>query len=208
MEMFITFEGIDGCGKSTQAKLLLERIKATGKEALLTREPGGETELGDSIRDIVLHHEIEMDSVTEFLLYASDRNEHFQKVIMPNIEKDVIVVSDRFADSSVAYQGYGRGLDINFINYVHNSITNGKKPDLTFLIDVSPEAGIARLKKFDRIEQEGIIFLQKVREGYLKMASQEARFEVINGEKSVDEIEEEIWDRFLMRRKEWIKQKR
>ncbi len=204
MEMFIIFEGIDGCGKSTQAKRLAERI---GKDfsVLLTWEPGY-THIGETIRSILLNKD--MDIRTEFLLFASDRNEHFQKVIMPNIKKDVIVVSDRFADSSVAYQGYGRGLDIDFINYVHNSITNGKKPDVTFLIDVSPEAGIARLKKFDRIEQEGIIFLQKVREGYLKIASQDERFEVINGEKSVDEIEEEIWNRFLMRRKEWIKQKR
>ncbi len=204
MEMFITFEGIDGCGKSTQAKRLAERI---GKDfsVLLTWEPGY-THIGETIRSILLNKD--MDIRTEFLLFASDRNEHFQKVIMPNIKKDVIVVSDRFADSSVAYQGYGRGLDIDFINYVHNSITNGKKPDVTFLIDVSPEAGIARLKKFDRIEQEGIIFLQKVREGYLKIASQDARYEVINGEKTVDEIGEEIWNRFLKRREEWIKQKR
>jgi dTMP kinase len=204
MEMFITFEGIDGSGKSTQAKRLAERI---GKDfsVLLTWEPGY-THIGETIRSILLNKD--MDIRTEFLLFASDRNEHFQKVIMPNIKKEVIVISDRFADSSVAYQGYGRGLDIDFINYVHNSITNGKKPDVTFLIDVSPEAGIARLKKFDRIEQEGIIFLQKVREGYLKIASQDARYEVINGEKSVDEIGEEIWNRFLKRREEWIKQKR
>lgn len=208
MEMFISFEGIDGCGKSTQANLLFERIRATGTEVMLTREPGGETEVGDSIRNILLHKEQEMDATTEFLLFASDRNEHFKKVIRTNLEKGVIVISDRFADSSVAYQGYGRGLDLNFIDQVHNYITNGKKPDITFIVDVKPESGLKRLDKLDRIEKIGIEFLKKVREGYLEMARKETRFHIINGERDIKDIHEEVWEIYLVWRGKWIKGKR
>lgn len=208
MEMFISFEGIDGCGKSTQAKLLFERIRATGTEVMLTREPGGETEVGDSIRNILLHKEQEMDAATEFLLFASDRNEHFKKVIRTNLEKGIIVISDRFTDSSVAYQGYGRGLDLNFIDQVHNYITDGKKPDITFIVDVKPESGLKRLDKLDRIEKVGIEFLKKVREGYLEMARKETRFHVINGERDIEDIHEEVWEIYLVWRGKWIKGRR
>ncbi len=205
MEMFISFEGIDGCGKSTQAKLLFERIRATGTEVMLTREPGGETEVGDSIRNILLHKDHEMDAATEFLLFASDRNEHYKKVIRTNLEKGIIVISDRFTDSSVAYQGYGRGLDLNFINQVHNYITDGKKPDITFIVDVKPESGLKRLDRLDRIEKVGIEFLKKVREGYFEMAKKETRFHIVNGERDIEKIHEEIWEIYLIWRGKWIK---
>lgn len=204
--MFITFEGIDGCGKSTQAKLLYEAIKENNIPVILTREPGEGAEVGEIIREMLLN--VDMDITTEFLLFASDRNEHFIKVIMPNLNSGKIVISDRFADSSVAYQGFGRGISVEFINFVHDYITSFKKPDLTFLIDINPLVGLNRLKKYDRIERSGIEFLEKVRSGYYEIAKKEKRFVIVNGERDIEVIHKEVWKIFIQRREEWIKEKR
>lgn len=204
--MFITFEGIDGCGKSTQAKLLYEAIKENNIPVILTREPGEGANVGNVIREMLLS--VDMDITTEFLLFASDRNEHFLKVIMPNLKSGKIVISDRFADSSVAYQGYGRGVSIEFINFIHDYITSFKKPDLTFFIDVNPLIGLKRLKKHDRIEKSGIELLEKVRNGYYEIIKNDKRFVLINGERDIDDIQKEVWGIFIQRREEWIRERR
>lgn len=202
-EMFITVEGIDGCGKSTQALVLKDRIEQSGLKVLLTKEPGG-TPVGEAIRNILLNSNKEMAGATEFLLFASDRHEHVKIVITPSINNGIIVISDRYTDSSVAYQGAGRGVSIDFINYVHHFITEGLKPDLTFVVDVEPEVGLKRLKKMDRIENGGIEFLEKVRNSYLDLCKTDKRFILIDGNADVDIVSENIWQKFLDRRKEWV----
>jgi dTMP kinase len=202
-EMFITIEGIDGCGKSTQALILKEKIAIRcGVGVVLTGEPGGTT-VGSIVREVLLNKD--MDNVTEFLLFAADRNEHIKSLIRPSINNGIIVISDRFLDSSVAYQGFGRGVSLDFINYVHNFITQGLKPDLTFIVDVEPEVGLRRLKKTDRIENGGLEFLRRVRNGYLELFKKEKRFVLIDGNNNVDRVSEDVWENFLIRRKEWTK---
>jgi dTMP kinase len=201
-EMFITIEGIDGCGKSTQASILKEKIERIGLKALLTKEPGG-TPLGEIVRSLLLNKD--MDIVTEFLLFASDRNEHIKRLIRPAINEGIIVVSDRFLDSSVAYQGFGRGVSVDFINHVHNFITEGLRPDLTFIVDVEPEVGLKRLKGIDRIENGGVELLKRVREGYFEICKKEDRFVVIDGNADVEKVAQKIWDSFLERRSKWLK---
>jgi dTMP kinase len=201
-EMFITIEGIDGCGKSTQALILKEKIAIRcGVGVVLTGEPGGTT-VGSIVREVLLNKD--MDNVTEFLLFAADRNEHIKSLIRPSINNGIIVISDRFLDSSVAYQGFGRGVSFDFINYVHSFITQGLKPDLTFIVDLEPEVGLRRLKKTDRIENGGLEFLRRVREGYIELSKRDRRFVVIKGEMDLDIVSDEIWENFLIRRKEWI----
>jgi len=204
-EMFLTIEGIDGCGKSTQAQKLMQKLLKEGKSVVLTKEPGG-TALGAYIRNLLLNKD--MEPVTEFLLFAADRKEHIEKIIKPYLWQGIIVISDRFLDSSVAYQGYGRGVKNDFITCVHNFITEGLKPDITFIIDIAPEVGLKRLKRFDRIENGGIALLAKVREGYLEIAREEKRFVVIKGEGNEEEIFFNIWDEFLKRRKLWEREQR
>ncbi len=202
-EMFITIEGIDGCGKSTQASILKEKIAMhydTG--VILTGEPGS-TPVGSIVREVLLNKD--MESVTEFLLFAADRNEHIKSLIRQEINKGIIVISDRFLDSSVAYQGFGRGVSLDFINYVHNFITQGLKPDLTFIIDIDPEVGLKRIKKTDRIENGGLEFLKRVRNGYLELSKKEKRFVLIDGNNTIDRVSENVWESFLIRRKEWTK---
>ncbi|MGB9854969.1 MAG: dTMP kinase [Caldisericum exile] len=192
--MFITFEGIDGSGKSTQAKLLKDNLEKLGFEVILTKEPGG-TEFGNYIRNIILS--IEMDPVSEFLLFASDRKTHVREIVKPNLSKGFIVISDRFHDSSVAYQGYGRGVSIDFIHYVHNFILEGIIPNLTIIIDINERLSFERIKDADRIEKLGIHFLRNVRNGYLQIARLEERFFIVDGSKPVKELEEIILNKVL-----------
>jgi dTMP kinase len=203
--IFITIEGIDGCGKSTQAALLKRAIENSGSNVILTREPGGSS-LGELIRNALLTKD--MNSITEFLLFAADRNEHIKNIIRPSLEEGIVVISDRFTDSSVAYQGYGRGVDIDFIERVHRFITKGLKPDLTILIDVPLEVSIERrmVTKLDRIESEGILFLKRIRDGYLDIAKQEKRFVVVDGSLSVEAVSNKVLDVYFSRREKWIKE--
>ncbi len=187
--IFITLEGIDGCGKTTQAKILKKFFEKKGFEVVLTREPGGSS-IGPEIRNILLSRN--MDPVSEFLLFASDRREHIKGLIKPALDNGKIVISDRFCDSSIAYQGYGRGVPLDFINYIHRFILEGVLPDITLLFDVSPETGLKRIRVSDRIEREGIAFLEKVRNGYLEIAEKEKRFVIIDGEKAISEVEKEM----------------
>jgi len=141
--MLITFEGIDGAGKSTLAKILANNLEQKNYNVVLTKEPGG-TPLGEYIRKILLDQE--MDALSEFLLFASDRHTHVKEVIVPALNKGAIVISDRYHDSSVAYQGYGRNLSLEFIEFVHNKVLEGIMPELTILVDIPVNIGFGRLK--------------------------------------------------------------
>ncbi len=198
---FITFEGIDGCGKSTQIALLKEWILENGKEAVLTREPGG-CETAEQIRELVLSPKTDVGDIGELLLYLAARAEHVRQVIAPAIESDKWVISDRFIDSTFAYQGFGRGLDQEQMNLVNNVATGGLVPDVTFLLDIEVEVGRARVMagrtELDRLEQNSLDFFERVRQGYLTRAKEEPqRFVVLDATKSIEEIHKSICDYLL-----------
>lgn len=188
--MFISFEGIDKGGKSTQISLLVNYLKKKKYQVVPTCEPGG-TRLGKEIERMLLESSVgQISDTAELFLYLADRSEHVKKVIKPALEKDKIVISDRFADASLAYQGYGRGLDIHWIDELNKRATQGISPGLTFLLDINPELAKKRSKEKDRIENEEIAFHQRVRQGYLEIArSQPNRVKTINGEESIEEIQ-------------------
>lgn len=200
--MFITFEGIDFCGKSTQVELLKNFLVKKGREVIVIREPGG-TEISERIRDILLDRKnSEMKMETEFLLFSSSRSQLVREVILPALKKDIIVISDRFHDSSTAYQGYGRGLDVEKIKQINSFAIADVLPDVTFLIDISVEESLKRksLKshsELDRIEISSDNFYQKVRQGYLKIAEDENRFVVIDGSLKIEEIHNIIIDKIM-----------
>lgn len=191
--IFITFEGGEGCGKSTQAKLLYKFLKKEGYKVILTKEPGG-TKISDEIRKILLNPKNEeMKPNTEILLYFASRAQHIEEVIKPYLKKNYIVLSDRFSDSTMAYQGMGRGINFKIIEIINNFATGGVKPDLTFVFDISPEVALKRLKNKNRIDKESLNFHKKVREGFLKIAKlDKKRIKVINAEKKISEIHQEI----------------
>lgn len=187
--LFITFEGADGCGKTTQLNLLSEYLKEKGHEVVTTREPGA-GEVGKKIRDIVLHYDGEVSPTCEAFLYLADRAQNTDTIIAPAINRGKIVLCDRHTDSSVAFQGYGRGLDIERIKMFNKVATSGLVPDLTFVFDVDVETAMSRVgKKWDRIEAEGIEFHEKVRQGFLEIAKAEPdRVKVINASDSIENI--------------------
>lgn len=191
--LFITFEGPDGCGKTTQMKLLAEYLEKKGEEVVLTREPGGKG-LGEKVREILLNYDGEVSDRCESFLFLADRAQNIDIIVNPAVKAGKIVLCDRHIDSTVAYQGYGRGLDIERINMLNNLATNGKKPDLTFVFDVDVETSMKRVgKEKDRMESAGIDFHNRVRQGYLELAKQEPnRIKVIDATKSIEEIHDEI----------------
>jgi len=188
--MFITFEGIEGCGKSTQARLLYERLK--GKcNVILTAEPGG-TAIGKAIRDILLNSQNKgIEPLAELFLYEADRAQHVNELIKPALDRGMWVLCDRYCDATLAYQGYARGQDLTLIALLNEKATRGLKPALTFLIDCPVEVGLGRARKRNklqamehkaRFEQEPESFHRAIREGYLRLAEQEPeRFEVVDG---------------------------
>ncbi len=192
----ITFEGIDGCGKSTQAHLLYERLRKHGRECAIYREPGG-TPLGENIRKILLNQSEKIDIVAEMLLFSAARAELIGQVIKPLLSKGRVILLDRFIDSTIAYQGYGRGINISLIESVNNVVVQGIEPDATFLLDIDPEDSMQRLRRaHDRMEQEGIAFMKKVRTGYLTLAeSDSSRFHVLDGTGRIFDLAEDIWNR-------------
>ncbi len=204
--MFITFEGIDFCGKSTQVELLQKFFINKGREVKVIREPGG-TLISERIRDILLDRKnSEMKMETEFLLFSSSRAQLVREIIIPALEKNIVVISDRFHDSSTAYQGFGRGLDISKINVINSFAISNVIPDITFLIDISVEECLKRKAlrsniELDRIEISSNTFYQKVREGYLKLANEEKRFVVINGTQSIEKIHKIIIERISLIKK-------
>ena len=190
----ITFEGIEGAGKSTQAKKLHQYLTEKGIKTILTREPGG-TKTGKKIREILLSKTDEIfPSVAELFLYEADRNLHINNIIKPYLKKGYIVISDRFTDSTLAYQGYARGLDIKLIKKMNEIASEGIKPNITFLIDIPVEEGMKRIKREkDRIENEDLQFHHRLRKGFLKIAEEEKeRIFVIDGTDSEENIFQQI----------------
>jgi dTMP kinase len=188
--LFISFEGIDGAGKSTQVGLLAEYLRAAGRQVATTREPGG-TELGDSIREILLHSKGHINSRAEALLYAADRAQHVALEIEPNLAAGTDVITDRYLDSSVAYQGAGRELGAGQVRELSMFATNGLLPALTVLLDVAPEVAATRLSggELDRLESEKVEFFAAVRAEFLKLAAAEpARWLVLDASLPVAEL--------------------
>ncbi len=184
--LFIVFEGPEGSGKSTQAKLLYKYLRNKNYDVVLTREPGG-TKVAEMIREILLHKDIKIFPLTELLLYESARAQHIQEIIKPSLLKGKIVISDRFSDASLVYQGYARGLGMKFVKKINDIVVKDTYPDITFILDVTPEEGLARIKnrtkkKFDRLENENIEFHKKIRRGYLKLAKNKENFYLISTE--------------------------
>jgi dTMP kinase len=191
--VFITLEGPDGCGKSTQSRMLCDALAAAGYDVVGTFEPGG-TAIGRRIREIILDTKSGgMCGITEFLLYAADRAQDVHEVIMPALAAGRIVVGDRFFDSSIAYQGYGLGMDVEAVRAVNAIATRGLIPDLTVLLDIDPATGVARAtgnRDADRIERRRLEFHAAVRNAYLQMAAGEPnRFRVIGvGNRSIQQV--------------------
>lgn len=197
--IFITIEGLDGSGKSTQIPRIKSFLEEKGYEVLLTREPGG-TIIGEKIRQILLDKDHkEMSATTEALLYAASRAQHVEQVIIPALEERKAVLSDRFIDSSIAYQGGGRELGFETVIDINEFAVCGLKPDITILLDIDPEAGLKRVKAVkgaDRLEQEKLDFHRRVREGYRALADMYPdRIKVIDAGKTVEEISREIEDK-------------
>ena len=190
---FITFEGIDGCGKTTQLKLAEQYLRSKKLPVLVLREPGS-TPLSEKIRKILLNGNLQIGSISELMLYVAARAELVEKVIVPALRKGKIVLCDRFFDSTTAYQGYGRGIDVASIDRIHRLSVGKWRPHLTFLIDVDYKTSLTRRKKTaDRLESESRSFFGKVRTGFLKIAAGEPeRFMVLDGRKSVDSIFDEV----------------
>lgn len=187
MNRFITFEGIDGAGKSTLARQLADWLEAAGIPAILTREPGG-TKLGERIRNLVLNASLSPEA--EFLLYAADRAEHAQVLIRLELAAGKFVICDRYLDSSLAYQGYGRGLEIAWLESVSQGLP---VPQLTFLLDLPARAGLERQNQRQKFEALGIEFLERVRQGYLQIAHQEPeRFVVLDALATPGELSRQI----------------
>ena len=197
---FISFEGVDGCGKTTQIKLLRDKFQSENYKVELVREPGG-IKISEDIRNILLNpSNLSMNYQTEALLMIASRAQLTFEIIIPLLKKGNVVLADRFSDSTLAYQGGGRKLDINLLRRINNFATNNLVPDLTFLIDISPDDAIARASIFspDRIEGEGIEFQNEVRKTYLRLAKESAnRFIVLDGYKSVNSIHSYIWYKII-----------
>jgi dTMP kinase len=197
--MFISFEGIDFSGKSTQCRLLDEFLNEKGYDVVLLREPGG-TKISERIRELLLDkNSSSMSALTELLLYSASRAQLVDEVIKPTLELGKVVICDRFADSSTAYQGFGRGLEIKEIEIINKVATGGLEPDLTFFVDITVEESLKRLKiageLTDRIESEGATFFELVRQGYLQLATRHKdRFKVVNGMDDINIVQQRIQD--------------
>ncbi|NTU42417.1 MAG: dTMP kinase [Nitrospirales bacterium] len=194
--LFISLEGIDGTGKTTQAGLLAEYLRAAGLDVVLTHEPGG-TPISEGIRGVLLSIDhSRMSPVTELLLYNAARVQHLEEKIIPSLDAGRIVITDRFTDSTIAYQGYGRGLDLSLIHDLDRIATKGMRPDITILLDLDVEAGLLRnrmVNKVDRLELEKREFHQRVREGFKALAAAEPeRFFIVDAAEPVDAVTERI----------------
>lgn len=191
----ISFEGIEGCGKTTQARMLAEHLKTLGRNVVLTEEPGGSA-VGLRIRSLLLDPGSSMDPMTELLLYYASRAQHVREVIYPALMDGTIVITDRFTDSTIAYQGHARGIDLAVISTLNDLVAPDLKPCITFLLDLDVDTGLRRNKKAnkeDRFELETVEFHNRVRQGYLRIAAEETRrVQVIDASKSAQEVGKEI----------------
>lgn len=199
---FISFEGIDGSGKSTQIKRLFDSLVSNNIDAILVREPGG-TQIGEKIRSILLEKDyVGMTPVTELLLYEAARAQIVAEVIIPSLSEGKTVICDRFFDSTLAYQGYARGLSLESVDFLNHLSTGGVEPDVTFLLDIEPEKAALRMRNRqagnDRLEDEGLYFMKKVRDGYIDMTKKYDRIIIIDANASVDrvsvQIEQKVWE--------------
>ena len=201
---FITFEGPEGSGKSTQIRLLAEKLEAQGIEVGCTREPGG-TATGEAIRNILQHDAVDehLGERAELLLFTASRAQLMKQVILPVLERGEWVLCDRFIDSTLAYQGFARGMDIDTLDRINDFAIHGRKPDLTLLLDLDIERGFERLEEryangagaADRFERETRDFHHRVREGYQKLAQREpARFRMVNSDRPIETVSDEIWN--------------
>ncbi len=199
---FITFEGIDGAGKTTQAKLLKARLNDEGCKTILVREPGG-TRISEAIREILLTKGLdEIEDRTETLLMTASRAQLTEEVIIPNLNKGYWVIADRFADSTLAYQGGGRQLDLEWLIQLNDFSTAGLQPDLSVFIDIFPEEGKRRrgVKNLDRIEKTGLKFQQNVRKIYRELTKRFfGRFFVVDGHETIAEIQRNVWNEITRR---------
>ncbi len=201
---FVTFEGPEGSGKSTQIRLLAERLEKQGIDVLCTREPGG-TATGEAIRNILQHNAAgePLDARAELLLFTASRAQLMDQIILPALKKGVWVLCDRFIDSTMAYQGFARGMDIATLDAINEFAVFGRKPDLTILLDLDIEAGFKRLEEryadgkasHDRFEKEAREFHHRVRDGYHKLAAREPeRFRIVDSDRSIEEVSIDIWN--------------
>ena len=196
---FIVIEGIDGCGKTTQIDALSKWLPKSGlinkdSKLITTREPGGSL-LGKKLRELILdnNESNKPSSLAELLLYSADRAEHVSKIIAPALKNNDWVISDRFSDSTLAYQGYGRNINLEIIKNIESIVCQGEYPDLTFFLEISPEESILRRKNQipDRIESEGIKFLEKVNEGF-RLIAKEKKWKVISASQNIKTISNQI----------------
>lgn len=194
--MFITFEGVEGAGKTTQIQRLAARLRESGRpDVLVTREPGGSL-LGQELRRLVLDppHGVFVEDRAELLIMVADRAQHVAQVIRPHLEAGGVVLCDRYTDSSVAYQGYGRGLDVAEIDALNSYATGGLVPDLTVLLDLDPALGLARQRERTRMEAEALPFHTRVRAGFLELAQRSpARFLVLDASREPSAVQDDIW---------------
>ena len=193
MSLFITFEGADGCGKTTQIELLDKYLQEKGFKTLVTREPGAKG-LGEKLREILLNYDGEVSPNCESFLFLADRAQHVDCVIKPALKKGIIVLCDRHTDSTVAYQGYGRQLDIEQIKKLNKIAVNGLKPNLTIVFDIDIETSMQRVGKTkDRMESAGSEFFNRVRNGYLATAKEEPnRVKIINSADTIENIHKQV----------------
>jgi len=197
---FVSFEGIEGCGKTTQIALLSEYLKTHSIAHTITREPGG-TAVGEGIRKVLLNSEtIRLTAASELLLFYASRSQNIQEKIKPALERNEIVICDRYYHASMAYQGYGRGIPLDFIRKLTDLVCDPYRPDLTFLLDIEPEVGLARARARNhrRIENEGrfeaedLEFYNRVREGYLELASEDERIQLLYAGRPIETVHRHV----------------
>jgi len=197
---FVSFEGIEGCGKTTQIGLLSEYLKQRSIPHLITREPGG-TAVGEGIRKILLHSEtLHLTAASELLLFYASRSQNILEKIKPALEHNEMVICDRFYHASMAYQGFGRGIPLDFIHKLTDLVCHGFRPEVTMLLDIDPEVGLARARARNhtriedegRFEKENLEFYTRVRDGYLELASQDERIQLIYADRPVEAVHQHI----------------
>src|SRR5712691_8718680 len=197
---FVSFEGIEGCGKTTQIALLSEYLEKHSIGHTITREPGG-TAVGEGIRKILLNSEtIHLTSASELLLFYASRSQNIHEKIKPALERKEMVICDRYYHASMAYQGYGRGIPLDFIHKLTNLVCHPYRPDMTMLLDIEPEVGLARARTRNnakannegRFEAEDLEFYNKVRDGYLELASEDERMQIIYADRPIEAVHRHI----------------